>query len=155
MDARWDWIDFERQVLNLPDSKTGAKPVHLNQAALDVLGSLPRVHGNPHVIVGTIEGGRWINLRKVWVRIRDRADLKPTTGKDGLVHEVRLHDLRHSFASLLASQGASLPMIGKLLGHTNPVTTARYAHLADDPLRAVSQKAGRVRSEGYAATQET
>ncbi|MFY0610451.1 MAG: site-specific integrase [Hyphomicrobiaceae bacterium] len=140
--ARWDWIDFERGLLNLPDSKTGAKPVYLSPPALELLHALPRVAGNPHVIVGAKEGGRWVNLRKVWVRVRQRAGIKPTMLSSDKHQEVRLHDLRHSYASLLASGGASLPVIGKLLGHTQPQTTARYAHLSEDSTRLASERAG-------------
>ena len=140
--ARWEWVDLEGGLLNLPDSKTGAKAIHLNQAALHLLQCLPRVQGNPHIIVGAREGKRWVNLRKVWVRVRRRAGLESTMGKNGTVQEVRIHDLRHSYASILASSGASLPMIGKLLGHKNPQTTARYAHLSDDPIRRLSNEAG-------------
>ena len=141
--ARWTWVDFERGILNLPDSKTGAKPVLLSPAAIEVLGNLERVDGNPFIIVGARAGQRWVNLRKVWVRVRERASLEPEILPDGKVQQVRLHDLRHSFASMLANGGASLPMIGKLLGHKNHQTTARYAHLADDPLRRLSEEIGR------------
>lgn len=142
LDARWAWVDFQRGLLNLPDSKTGAKPVLLSPAALEVLNDLVRVDGNPFIIVGKRAGQRWVNLRKVWVRIRERAGLKPDMLANGDVQQVRLHDLRHSFASLLANGGASLPMIGKLLGHKNHQTTARYAHLSDDPLRRLSEEVG-------------
>lgn len=142
--ARWSWIDLNRGVLRLPDSKTGAKVVHLSPAAVDVLERLPRIAGNPFVIVGAKTGQSWVNLRKVWVRIRDRAGLEPAVLADGRPQPARLHDLRHSFASLLASRGASLPMIGKLLGHTHPSTTARYAHLAEDPLRRLTADVGEV-----------
>ena len=74
-----------------------------------------------------------INLQKPWRRIRTLAELE----------DVRLHDLRHSFASVAASNGASLPLIGGLLGHTQPQTTARYAHLANHPLQEVNEKVGR------------
>ena len=140
--AHWDWIDSERGLLNLPDSKTGAKPVYLSPPALDLLRALQRVSGNPYIIVGTKEGQRWVNLRKVWVRVRQRAGLQATMLPSGKKQEVRLHDLRHSYASLLASGGASLPMIGKLLGHAQQQTTARYAHLTDDPLRRLSDDLG-------------
>ena len=140
--ARWSWIDLERGLLNLPDSKTGAKVVHLSPAAGDVLERLARIAGKPFVIVGGKAGESGGNLRKVWVRIRDRAKLEPAVLADGREQPVRLHDLRHSFASLLASQGASLLMIGKLLGHANSQTTARYTHLADDPLRKLSADVG-------------
>ncbi|HUS97825.1 MAG TPA: tyrosine-type recombinase/integrase [Hyphomicrobiaceae bacterium] len=143
LDARWDWIDFERGLLNLPDSKTGAKPIYLSPPAIALLRTLPRVNGNPFIIVGAKEGQSWVNLRKVWVRVRVRADLQPTIFGNGKIEQVRIHDLRHSFASLLASGGASLPMIGKLLGHSQPQTTARYTHLTDDPLRRLSDDLGK------------
>jgi len=108
-----------------------------------LLANLPRIEGNPFVIVGNQSGGHWINLRKPWVRMRDAARLEPVTLPDGRVQEVRIHDLRHSFASLAINNGASLPMIGALLGHTQVSTTARYAHLADDPLRRVNDAAGK------------
>ena len=140
--ARWEWLDMERGFLNLPDSKTGPKTVFLSPPALEVLRGLPRVTGNPFIIVGSKKGKRWVNLRKVWVRVRHLASLGSIASKDGRFQEVRIHDLRHSYASLLASGGASLPMIGALLGHANPSTTARYAHLALDPLRRLSFEAG-------------
>lgn len=76
------------------------------------------------------------------MRIRDKAGIKSITLPDGTVQHVRLHDLRHSFASLAVNGGASLPMIGALLGHSQVSTTARYAHLADDPLRKANDEAG-------------
>ena len=109
-------------MLRLPDSKTGAKLIHLNEQRSTYC-ALPRIAGNPYVIAGQKEGARLINLQKAWRRIRATADLA----------DVRLHDLRHSFASVAVGSGMSLPMIGKLLGHTQPATTARYAHLAADP----------------------
>jgi integrase len=143
LSARWEWIDFQRGLLNLPDSKTGSKSVHLSPAALEILSSIPRVEGNPFVIVGRKQGQRFVGLRRVWVRIRTAAKLAPTTLPNGKVEHVRLHDLRHSFASLSAAGGASLLMIGKLLGHASPATTARYAHLVDDPLKRVSDNVGK------------
>jgi integrase len=140
--ARWDWVDFTRGMLDLPDSKTGRKTVFLNAAALDVLRGIPRVAGNPHIIAGRRAGQRLVGLRRVWVRIRERAALTPTITASGKIQEVRLHDLRHSFASLAVAGGASLPMIGKLLGHRQVATTARYAHLADNPLRRVNEEIG-------------
>ncbi len=140
--AQWNWIDTERGILNLPDSKTGAKPVHLSPAALEVLAAIPRIDGNPYVIAGRKQGGHFVGLPKVWARIRKAAGLKPSTRSDGNAEHVRIHDLRHSFASLTAASGASLLMIGKLLGHKNQSTTARYAHLCDDPLKRVNDAVG-------------
>jgi integrase len=129
---RWDHVDLEHEVLRLPDSKTGAKLIYLNDAAISLLRTMPRMSGNPHVIAGKRRGARLINLQKPWRRIRARAGLD----------DVRIHDLRHSFASVAAGAGLSLPLIGKLLGHTQPVTTARYAHLAADPIRAANNLVG-------------
>ena len=132
---RWEWIDFERAEARLPDSKSGAKTLHLPPPALAVLGELPRLDGNPHVIAGAKEGAALVNLEKPWRAIRRMAELE----------DVRLHDLRHAFASIAASSGMSLPIIGKMLGHTQAATTARYAHLASDPVKeAAATVAGRI-----------
>jgi integrase len=133
LSLRWEHVDLERACLRLPDSKTGAKTIPLNAPALDVLGRLPRVEGNPHVVVGERPGRHLVNLEKPWRRIRAAAGLS----------DVRLHDLRHSFASVAAGSGQSLVVIGKMLGHSQPQTTARYAHLADDPVRAASEAVAR------------
>jgi integrase len=89
---------------------------------------LPRLDGNPHVIVGAKEGAALVNLEKPWRAIRAMAGLD----------DMRLHDLRHAFASVAASSGMGLPIIGKILGHTQAATTARYAHLASDPVKAAA-----------------
>jgi integrase len=129
---RWEYVDLENGVLRLPDSKTGAKLIYLNGAAIKLLRSMPRMQGNPFVIAGKKAGARLINLQKAWRRIRAKAGL----------NDVRIHDLRHSFASVAAGAGMSLPMIGKLLGHTQAATTQRYAHLAADPVRTASNLIG-------------
>lgn len=127
---RWDWVDVERSLLSLPDSKTGAKAVLLGAPALELLAGLPRVDGNPHVFPSPTGDGHFVGLQKVWAKVRARAGLK----------DVRLHDLRHSFASVGASAGDSLYIVGKLLGHTQSRTTQRYAHLADDPMKAAADR---------------
>ena len=117
----------------LPDSKTGRKAIHLSPPALALLQTIPRLEGNPYVICGERPGRHLVNIEKPWRRIRAAAKLD----------DVRLHDLRHSFASVAASGGQSLVVIGKMLGHSQPATTARYAHLADDPVKAASDAVGR------------
>jgi integrase len=130
---RWEHVSEEHESLFLPDSKTGRKAVHLSPPALALLQTIPRLDGNPFVICGEKPGRHLVNIEKPWRRVRAGAKLD----------DVRLHDLRHSFASVAASGGQSLVVIGKLLGHSQPATTARYAHLADDPVKAASDAVGR------------
>lgn len=125
---RWEHVDFANAMLRLPDSKTGQKTIYLSAPALEVLASLPRLDGNPHVICGDKPGAHLVNLQLPWRRLRARAGLE----------NVRLHDLRHSFASVGAAGGLSLPVLGALLGHRETATTHRYAHLSADPLRAAN-----------------
>jgi len=126
--ARWDYVDLAAGTMRLPISKTGAKTIHLNPPAVEVLSALTRLQGNPYLIAGGKPGSHLVNLQKPWRRVR----------KAALLTDVRLHDIRHSFASVGAAGGHSLPLIGGLLGHSQPATTARYAHLAADPLKAAS-----------------
>lgn len=130
MTLKWEYVDFAGKALRLPDSKTGAKVVHLGQPAVEVLQKIERVEKNPWVIVGTKPGARLSDLQPFWQRVRARAGLK----------DVRIHDLRHTFASTAVAAGQGLPMIGKLLGHTQVQTTARYAHLAADPVKDAAER---------------
>jgi integrase len=143
--ARWEYVDFERQCLRLPDSKTGAKVVPLAAAALELLAALQQADKGEWVLPGaapkggkpTVRGvpgagpGHYTGLQKAWEKVRERA------GLPGL----RLHDLRHSFASFAIADGATLYMVGKVLGHKQARTTEGYAHLAADPVRAVADRA--------------
>ena len=132
LNARWEFIDFERGVIFLPDSKTGKKPIYLSAAALSILSTLPRIEGNPYVIPGERAGQPRADLKRPWAAVTKAA------GLDG----VRIHDLRHSFASVGAGASLGLPVIGKLLGHSQPSTTARYAHLDADPMRRAVEAIG-------------
>jgi len=125
---RWEYVDLERGALRLRDSKTGPKTIHLGGPAAILLRGLPRIEGHPYVLPGARAGQPLVNLQKPWRKIRAMAGLD----------DVRLHDLRHSYASVAASRGGSLPMIGALLGHGQAATTQRYAHLAADPLKRLS-----------------
>ena len=139
LSAKWEWIDGD--ILKLPDSKTGAKDITLPSPVLDVLSLLPRLEGNPYIIVGKKSGQHMINLRKPWMRIVKRA---------GIEH-VRLHDLRHSFASFAVSSGASLTLIGGQLGHRSIATTQRYAHLSRDPARQATETTANIIAEALQA----
>lgn len=130
LNLRWAEVDMERGLLFLPDSKTGRKTVVLSAPAAAVIDAQPRI--GVYVISGDTVGQKdekpRADLKKPWAAVRSRA------GLDG----VRLHDIRHSFASVGAGASLGLPVIGKLLGHSQASTTQRYAHLADDPMRAAA-----------------
>jgi len=120
---------FERGFLELPDSKTGRKSVPLTAPIAEILRAVPAIEGNPFVFAGRKDGQRLVGIQRIWRRVAKAAGLE----------DVRIHDLRHSLASVGAAGGLSLPIIGKLLGHSQPQTTARYAHLAADPVRAAAE----------------
>lgn len=128
----WDEVDFEGRCLKLTDSKTGKRTVILNTAALAILAGLEHVDGNPYVIPGGKIGGHLSTLQPLWNRVRVEADIA----------DVRVHDLRHTFASFGVNNGHNLAVVGKLLGHSKITTTQRYAHLADDPIRLASERIG-------------
>ena len=111
LDAKWSEIDAERGILFLSDSKTGKKPLYLSAAALTVLAGLSRLVGNPYVIPGAKAGASRVDLHKPWAAVTRAA------GLNGL----RIHNLRHSFASVGAARSLGLPIIGKLLGHSAAV----------------------------------
>ena len=122
---RWKDVDLEARELRLEDSKTGARTVPISPEAAEVLANIPRVEGNPHVIPGKLKGRHMRNLNDPWDVICERAKIE----------NARLHDCRHSFASRALALGEGLPMIGKLLGHKQVETTARYAHLSRHSMR--------------------
>ena len=128
LNLKWDYVDLERGLLFLPDSKTGRKTIVLNAPAIEIIAGLPRM--SCFVIAGEQQDKPRADLNRPWRAIVRRAGLQ------GL----RIHDLRHTHASFGAGAGLGLPIIGKLLGHTQASTTQRYAHLDADPLRRASEQ---------------
>jgi integrase len=127
---RWENVDFGRGLLLLPDSKTGRKTIILNAPALAILAELPRV--GAYVIAGESPDAPRADLKRPW----------QVVARHALLNGVRLHDLRHTYASVGAGRGLGLPIIGKLLGHAESRTTERYAHLDNDPLRKAADWIG-------------
>ena len=127
---RWEDVALDENELRLPDTKTGARAVPLPPPAVELLAGLPREPGNPWVIPGRKPGTRLRNLDDAWRAVRARAGLEG----------VRIHDLRHSYASRALALGESLTMIGRLLGHRQIETTARYAHLARDSAQEAAER---------------
>ena len=119
LELKWKYVDLKQRLISLPDSKTGRKAIMLSKPAFKILKNIPKQKNNPYVICGKISGQHLVNLQKPWRHIRKLANLT----------DVRIHDLRHSFASVGARQGGSLPAIGTLLGHSQSQTTDQYAHL--------------------------
>jgi integrase len=126
-DLQWEWIKPPR--LDLPDSKTGAKVIWLNSQALAVLAAQPRLDDCPFVFPNAKRTAP-MKLDPWWPRFRRRCALP----------DVRVHDLRHSFASSAIMDNVPLATIGKLLGHLLPETTAKYAHLADDVIADAAKR---------------
>jgi integrase len=132
---RWKEVDFDRREIHLADTKAGrSHSVALSAAAVDVLRELPRQLGSAHVFPGRVAGQPLVNIAKSWRRIRRRAGLE----------DVRLHDLRRTVGSWLAAGGASLPLIGKVLNHSNASTTQVYARFAEHSARTALEEHGQL-----------
>ena len=132
---RWSDVDLERACLRLGDSKTGPKTILLGSPALTIFAGLGGAKGSTYVFPAESGGSHFQGADKVWKKVREAAGLP----------DLRLHDLRHSFASIGLAAGDALPMIAKLLGHADVRTTSRYAHLADDPVRTANTRiSGRI-----------
>ena len=143
LNLRWEEVDLGRGMLFLPNSKTGRRTVLLSAAAIAVLSSLQRL--GHFVIAGVGPTRPRHDLKRPWDHIRSAAN----------IDDVRIHDLRHTHASIGAGAGLGLPIIGRLLGHASPMTTQRYAHLADDPLRRASELIGDHLTKALGGTAET
>lgn len=172
---RWEFVDWERGCLRLPESKTGAKVVPLADAALSLLRRrcdesrppepsrghnsrevLSEARRSPFVLPAIKGDGHFVGLPHLWTKVKERADeilrqKAVEAGKDPRdvrsLLNVRLHDLRHSFASFAIADGASLFMVGKVLGHKQARTTEIYAHLSDDPLKQLANRTANRLSE--------
>ena len=129
---RWDDVDRTAGELRLRDAKAGPRMVPLTRPLAAVLDGIARAPGNPWVVVGKRRNGRLTNLDPCWQPIRAKAGLE----------DVRIHDLRHSYASRALALGESLPAIGKLLGHRKVSTTARYVHLMQGAAKAAASRVG-------------
>ena len=149
LEARWDYVHWDRGMMFLPDSKTGRKTLYLSDVALNLLERLPRMQGNPHIIPGSNKGAPRADLKRPWAAIARAAGLlKPVEKRDAKAKadgkkrrrvseaqpSIRIHDLRHTFAATGAGSSLGLLVIGKLLGHSQARTTQRYAHLDADPM---------------------
>jgi integrase len=133
--AKWEYVNWQRRTLLVPLSKSGKpRAIALNAQALELLSAIKRVDGNPYIFPSELTGRPSPSLYFPWDRIRERAGL----------YSVRLHDLRHSFASFLVNQGVSLYVVQGLLGHSHARTTQRYAHLAQETLLDAAQVVGTI-----------
>lgn len=143
LSLEWSWIDFDQGVARLPFSKTGSKTLPLGAPALEVLRSIPRT-ASRFVFPGEKPGRHLTDINYWWRKVRDAAKLK----------NVRAHDLRHSFASQGASAGVSLVLLGGILGHQTPATTARYSHLSQSPVKQAADQISSLVAEALAREPE-
>lgn len=133
LSLKWKDVDLNRREIRLAETKAGRTHyIHLSDPAIKVLENLPRQKDNPYVFCGRIHGQRLKEIGKAWQRVRKEAGLE----------DVRLHDLRRTVGSWLATSGHSLQVIGKVLNHSNPSTTQIYSHLSEDPIRRAMDEHG-------------
>lgn len=135
LNLKWEEVDFNRGILNLSDSKTGSKEVVLGEQVIEQLRKIAPHATSRYVFPSPIDARKPMpDVKKTWATVRRLAGLK----------DLRLHDIRHNFASYAVSTGGSLPLVGQLLGHGSSRTTERYSHLIDDPVRRLADQTGRV-----------
>ena len=133
--AKWEYINWDHGTLLVPRSKSGrARLIRLNSSALHVLRLIPRSEDNPYIFPSPVTGRPSSSLHFPWNRICKNCGLR----------DIRLHDLRHSFASFLVNEGVSLYVVQGLLGHTQVRATQRYAHLADETLSVAAELVGKI-----------
>ena len=137
LNLKWSEVDLANRRLNLPDSKTGRKPVYLSDAAESVVRKIPKFSDNAFVFPGKVDGRPLVSIKRAWDNIRKKAGIA----------DARIHDLRHTFASIGVQNGIPLFDVGKLMGHRSLSTTARYAHLLDKNLTdAVDRIASKIKA---------
>jgi integrase len=134
LSLQWENVDFKDCCLRLKDSKTGKRTIPLNESAIDILKKVQKQEGNPYVFCGKKRGRHLVSVQATWRRLRHKAGLP----------DVRIHDLRHSFASFMIKNDVSLFHVSKLLGHSDIKTTMRYAHLTNKELVDVANKGGEI-----------
>ncbi len=168
LNATWDMFDLDQGIWTKPASYTKQRRLHrvpLNAPAIELLRSMPKDPTSKFVFCGT-DGKPLTDIKRTWASVCKKTGFvdriqkqtragKPvfdSSGKPVFIEQpnVRVHDLRHSFASILVSAGASLSLIGKLLGHTQVQTTERYAHLFDEPMRDAAEVVGTFVSSTHA-----
>ena len=133
LQARWDQVDWNRCILNLPETKSGeAQTVALNQPAIAILQATPETEGNPHIFPGKRTGRHLVNIDKPWGRIR----------KVARIEDVRIHDLRRTVGSWLTQDDVDLNKIKGALRHASISTTLTYARLGADPAREAMESHG-------------
>lgn len=155
---KWEYVRLDARMIKLPRSKTGFKIVHLSGAAVEVLQHLEtlRTKDNPYVIQGLKKGGHLVGLWRVWASILKAAKIRPIEGSSGKLEQMRIHDIRHNFASAAISMnGASLKMVGALLGHKSLRSTERYAQLVRDFTAEFQEGIGKSLSTALQANGDT
>ena len=139
LEAQWQMIDTINRRWVIPMTKSGrSQTIYLSQEALDLMAAIPRIDNNPYLFPSPKTGKPYKNIYKSWDDARQKAGLP----------ELRIHDLRHTFASLLINSGHSLYVVQSALGHQNPRVTVRYAHLSDNTLQNASDTVGQIIHSG-------
>ncbi len=134
LQARWDQVDWERRILDLPETKSGdAQTISLSKPAIAILRATPKMSGNPDIFPGKNKGKHLVNISKAWGRIRKAAKIE----------DVRLHDLRRTVGSWLTKDGIDLNQIKEALRHASISTTLTYARLGKDPARDAIESHGK------------